>query len=227
MPNNIPPIDLSGNDDTPGARTAASTPKQADSPSMDLPGSTEEPSTPPSPTGPPATPDRYRDSVIKREEEDAHERRSMRIALYLVVLLFAVFFLAIGLSFALDVGYGLLSAKKSIVGALTSKDTTGCLIPLKCITDNAQGTSSVQAKELASSVNLNTDWLSASSLIMIVAFILGVGLTLILTLLKFSFNHPTDKPTRNEAEQTAVEIASPLSQLIVNFVTFLKEKFSK
>lgn len=204
----------------------------ADETPVDLSGDEEEEkeTTPDKPSAEdgkkekPAVPDRYKNSLIQREEEDAHERRSMRVVLFFVVLLFAVVFLAAGLSFALDVGYGLLSAKKSIVGALTNSDSSQCLVPLKCITEST-GTS--QLKELPNAVNLNTDWLSAGSLISIVAFVLGVGLTLILTMLKFSFNHPTDKPAKHDVDSTAVEIATPLSQLIVNFISFLKDKFSK
>ncbi|EEV5591795.1 TPA: hypothetical protein J8012_004463 [Escherichia coli] len=75
--------------------------------------------------------------------------------------------------------------------------------------------------------NLSTDWLSASSLIAIVAFILGVGLTLILTLLKSAFHHPTDKNLNEQKTTDAIELATPLSELIAGIINYLKSKFSK
>ncbi|HCR0932445.1 TPA: hypothetical protein U2L92_003780 [Enterobacter hormaechei] len=75
--------------------------------------------------------------------------------------------------------------------------------------------------------NLNADWLSASSLIMLVAFILGVGLTLILTLLKSAFRHPTDNSSKDESNQTSLELATPLSELFSGIASYFKDKLSK
>ncbi|MEQ9903114.1 hypothetical protein [Pectobacterium aroidearum] len=167
------------------------------------------------------------DILLRRDKHDAMERRGMRLVLFTVVLVFGVIFLAKGLCFALDVGQGLLNAKASIVKALAKQDESKCLIPLKCLGESNHVVNTSSSGDLLSVANLNTDWLSASSLIAIVAFILGVGLTLMLTLLKAAFQHPTDKSANRDKDQSAMEIATPLSQLIVNFVNFLKEKFSK
>lgn len=193
---------------------------------VDLSGNGDESpqlNTTPNPQAPVKDP--YRNSIIRREEEDAKERRAMRITIYMVVMLFAVFFLAVGLSFALDVGYGLLNAKGQIVTALTQQDPSKCLIPLKCITENTQAVPANQG--VVGNMHLNTDWLSAGSLITIVAFIFGVGLTLLLTLLKASFRHPTDQSSSNNNDKTTIELATPLSELLVSGLNYLKNKFSK
>lgn len=179
---------------------------------------------------PPGGPDELR--YYQRARHDEIERRTMRLIMYTVVLLFAIIFLGNGLNFALNVGDGLLTAKKDIVKALTGKEEKQCIIPLKCITEAAQTTpppavNATQTKDAAVIASLNTDWLSASSLIAIVAFILGVGLTLILTLLKATYQHPTDKDLKKSDDSSSIELATPLSQLIERAISYIKEKFSK
>ncbi|MDM2743193.1 hypothetical protein OGY15_00720 [Citrobacter sp. Cu231] len=171
----------------------------------------------------------HESEYFKRSRHDAYERRWTRLIMYTVVMLFAVLFLASGLSFALKVGDGLLTAKQTIVKALTSDRLNECVVPLKCITEDVKATppAAEQARNSAITANLNADWLSASSLIAIVAFILGVGLTLILTLLKATYQHPTDKDIKRSEDSSTTELATPLSQLFERAIGYLKEKFSK
>lgn len=174
----------------------------------------------------------YQESdYFQRSRNDARERRWTRLIMYAVVMLFAIAFLYSGLNFALKVGNGLLTAKQEIVTALTSDSKKQCVVPLKCITEEAKTppapTVSQQARDSAITANLNADWLSASSLIAIVAFILGVGLTLILTLLKATYQHPTDKELKRTENGSTIELATPLSQLVEKLIGYLKEKFSK
>lgn len=157
---------------------------------------------------------------LQQELRNDLERRIMRYSLFSVIMLFAILFLSFGLYFALDVGQGLLKSKQDIVGTLTNSNVTECFVPLKCIPQQNKGLSEVVA-------NLNADWLSASSMIMIAAFILGVGLTLILTLLKSSFRHPTDSLVKNDTNQTSLEIATPLSEIIASVISYIRDKFSK
>lgn len=158
----------------------------------------------------------------------------MRLTLSVTVLFFAVVFLWQGLNFALKVGNGLLEAKSSIAAVLTQnseKDT--CESKNKCIEPKQQGAEPTNENPITPTKsdslmpNLSTDWLSASSLIAIVAFILGVGLTLILTLLKSAFQHPTDKSLSVQKSNDVIELATPLSELIMGIVNYLKGKFSK
>ena len=102
---------------------------------------------------------------LKQERWNDIERRVMRYSLFAVIMFFAIFFLSSGLYFALKVGDGLLTAKKDIVKALTGHDVSQCIVPIKCVPAPSKGVSEAVA-------NLNADWLSASSMIMIVAFIL-------------------------------------------------------
>ncbi|UIP28875.1 hypothetical protein [Photobacterium sp. TLY01] len=60
--------------------------------------------------------------------------------------------------------------------------------------------------------------LSAGSIITLVAFMLGVGLTLMLTLIKFTFNN------QQEVQQQSVTVAGPLSELLTNIVEAINKK---
>ncbi len=174
----------------------------------------------PNPTPAPPVVQTRPDEYLQQELRNDLERRIMRYSLFAVMMIFAITFLIYGLKFALKVGEGLLGAKQSIVTALTKPDVSHCVIPVKCVPGPSQGITEAVA-------SLNADWLSASSLIMLVAFILGVGLTLILTLLKSAFRHPTDTPSKDDSNQTSLELATPLSELISGIITYLKDKFSK
>ncbi|MFA3146630.1 hypothetical protein KWF82_08895 [Acinetobacter baumannii] len=59
--------------------------------------------------------------------------------------------------------------------------------------------------------------ISASAVLTMLAFILGVGLTLLLTLLKFSFNK----------DDNTAEITSPYGKLIIEIGEALRDKFKK
>lgn len=192
----------------PGAQETPQQPTRSPDPAP----TTEQPASPA--VQPP--PDEY----LKQELRNDLERRVMRYTLFGVIMVFAIIFLIAGLIFALKVGNGLLKAKGDIVSALTHIDTSSCLVPLKCTPTPPKGLTDAV-------VNLNADWLSASSMIMIVAFILGVGLTLILTLLKSAFRHPTDSSSKDESNKTSLELATPLSELISGIISYLKDKFSK
>ncbi|WP_231604182.1 hypothetical protein [Leclercia sp. J807] len=205
--------------------------------SIDLSGqSPAQPQQTPPPSGltPPTTPpsDNDPDILIRRDVRDGMERRGMRLILSITVLIFAVMFLWQGLFFALKVGNGLLQAKSSIVEVLTKKSEKEiCQPSTKCVESedpkkSSQSTPSTDKNE-STIPPLSTDWLSASSLIAIVAFILGVGLTLILTLLKSAFHHPTDKNLNGQKTTDNIELATPLSELIMGMINYLKNKFSK
>lgn len=217
--------------------------------SIDLSGesptqSQQTSNSPTSPTSPTSGGDNDPNILLRRDARDGMERRGMRLVLSGVVLFFAVVFLWQGLWFSLKVGNGLLEAKSSIVSALTQKSERDICEPkTECIEPRQQATqptaptakkADASAKEVSTSEkndttvpNLSTDWLSASSLIAIVAFILGVGLTLLLTLLKSAFQHPTDKNINGQKTTDAIELATPLSELIMGAINHLRNKFSK
>ncbi|MEQ4790967.1 MULTISPECIES: hypothetical protein [unclassified Klebsiella] len=209
-------IDLSGESPTPSPQTS-------NSPASSTPRGDTDPNI-----------------LLRRDARDGMERRGMRLVLSAVVLFFAVVFLWQGLHFALKVGNGLLEAKSSIVSALTQKSEKDICEPKTECTEPKQQTThptvptakktDAPAKKADTPItvpNLSTDWLSASSLIAIVAFILGVGLTLLLTLLKSAFQHPTDKNINGQKTTDAIELATPLSELIMGAINYLRNKFSK
>ncbi|WP_410688570.1 hypothetical protein [Citrobacter europaeus] len=213
---------------------------------IDLSGEspTQSPQTSNSPASPTPQGDTDPNILLRRDVRDGMERRGMRLVLSAVVLFFAVVFLWKGLNFALTVGNGLLEAKSNIVSALTQKSEknicepkTECTEPKQQATQQTVPTAKkadasakkadTPAKNDITIPNLSTDWLSASSLIAIVAFILGVGLTLLLTLLKSAFQHPTDKNINGQKTTDAIELATPLSELIMGAINYLRNKFPK
>lgn len=200
---------------------------------IDLSGQSPAQSPNPTPSSPPPG-DADPDILIRRDVHDGMERRGMRLILSVTVLFFAATFLWHGLCFALKVGNGLLLAKSSIVSVLTQKSEeaiceskTKCTDPKQQKSKATEKTADTPKKSESTMPNLSTDWLSASSLIAIVAFILGVGLTLILTLLKSAFHHPTDKNLNGHKAADTIELATPLSELIIGLVNYLKSKLSK
>jgi len=202
---------------------------------VDLSGQAPTQVPPGSPT-PPPTGDADPDILIRRDVHDGIERRGMRLVLSFTVLFFAIVFLSYGLHFALKVGNSLLVAKSSIVTALTqTPEADTCQPSTKCTNLPENGHESAAVPPAASVLdqnrnamsNLSTDWLSASSLIAIVAFILGVGLTLLLTLLKSAFQHPTDKNRNDKSDSNTIQLATPISELIMGIINYIKEKVSK
>ncbi|EOK2754955.1 hypothetical protein [Escherichia coli] len=204
---------------------------------IDLSGQSPAQSPQPSNLPPTSTPrgDSDPDILLRRDVHDAIERRWMRLIVSSIALLIAILFLVVGLCFALKVGNGLLQAKSNIVSALTQTQTQKDVCELKgeCSESKSESVKPVATKSVhldkndKAMGNLSTDWLSASSLIAIVAFILGVGLTLILTLIKSAFHHPTDKNQPGQRANESIELATPLSELIMGIVDYIKGKLSK
>ncbi|MPX98097.1 hypothetical protein EHW61_15790 [Salinivibrio sp. VYel6] len=66
--------------------------------------------------------------------------------------------------------------------------------------------------------------LSAGSIITLVAFMLGVGLTLLLTLMKFTFS---SQRSDEQQDKAGITVAGPLSELISNAIKTLSDKFKR
>lgn len=66
-----------------------------------------------------------------------------------------------------------------------------------------------------------TNWLSLSPMITLIAFILGVGLTLAIALMKALFREEESEEKNN----TLTQIATPVSKLIEYLVDYLQSKF--
>lgn len=92
------------------------------------------------------------------------------------------------------------------------------LVNSKKVDSSVQKIASPAEKKENSEKPLADKIISASAVLTMLAFILGVGLTLLLTLLKFSFN--------NNKDNTA-EITSPYGKLIIEIGEALRDKFKK
>ncbi|WP_394142820.1 hypothetical protein [Vibrio chagasii] len=80
----------------------------------------------------------------------------------------------------------------------------------------------VKEKKLNSDDTFSLTMVSTGSIITLIAFILGVGLTMILTLFKFTFSPPEDA---SNSKDPAVTLAGPLSELIRSISDYLVKKF--
>ncbi|EGQ9302716.1 hypothetical protein M2G40_20160 [Vibrio vulnificus] len=71
----------------------------------------------------------------------------------------------------------------------------------------------------STSDSLGSTMVSTGSIVTLIAFILGAGLTLLLTLLKFTFtaNEPTN-------QNDCVTVAGPLSELLQSLTNYIKKK---
>lgn len=72
-----------------------------------------------------------------------------------------------------------------------------------------------------SSDSLGSAMVSTGSIVTLIAFILGTGLTLLLTLLKFTFT--ANEPT-NQNQNDCVTVAGPLSELLQSIADYIKKK---
>ncbi|GKV91766.1 hypothetical protein PEC301619_37480 [Pectobacterium carotovorum subsp. carotovorum] len=68
-----------------------------------------------------------------------------------------------------------------------------------------------------------TNWLSLSPMITLIAFILGVGLTLAIALMKALFREEESEEKNN----TLSQIATPISKLVEYLVDYLQSKFTR
>ncbi|ENP0826955.1 hypothetical protein ACCI36_004177 [Vibrio parahaemolyticus] len=69
--------------------------------------------------------------------------------------------------------------------------------------------------------SLSSAMVSTGSIVTLIAFILGVGLTLLLTLLKITFT--ANEPT-NQSPNDCVTVAGPLSELLQSIAEYIKKK---
>ncbi|MGG5216997.1 hypothetical protein ACQZ19_13790 [Rahnella variigena] len=179
-------------------------------------------------------------AVLAHIQKDARDRRWMRLGLFLFCLLFSGLFLGKGLSLSDKVVTGLVSYKGQVTSAVansikgdTNKETAFvALTPPESIehaqknTDEKSEASNALAKQLVESTN----WLSASPLITIIAFTLGVGLTLMLGLMKVLFRVESEikeKEREQENETMLAALATPVSKVLEELWGFIKSKFSK
>lgn len=184
----------------------------------------------------------YAKTVLDHRHKDSRDRRWMRSILFVICLGLAGYFLCLGLSITKDIVSGLLSYKKTVTdavsaainaraGVTTAQELAGFIVPPESLN---------HAKELAKTAKDtdisvikgfldSTNWLSASPLITLVAFVLGVGLTLMLGLMKVVFRSEAEaKEKDREAEDDLKGVlATPVSKVLEELALKIKDFFTK
>ncbi|WP_421292118.1 hypothetical protein [Aeromonas veronii] len=219
---------------------------------VDLGGPAPEPSPQGQPLNPAqrvTAPNMYANAVLDEKRMMYLEKMWMRVITFVVVMGLAVFFLCKGLVLANEIGFGVIENQKKLVKALVApvpkvepltnsnsqlntSDAAPLTLPMSASNPTAVRSEVTNAKpEVASTRNSlltlaeHQNWLSAGSLLTLVAFILGVGLTLLLTLIRNVFRAQEEESQRQTGEISR-DIATPLSCLIEDFIAYMRKKFS-
>ncbi|WP_286790093.1 hypothetical protein [Leclercia sp. UBA1284] len=175
-------------------------------------------------------------AYLDRISKDFNDRRLMRGFLFAFTLILAGWFLCTGLSLSQQVATGLLSYKGTISTAVSGALNTikepavehlealKLLSPPESIA-HAEGkfvaNNSIRS-DVARDLVESTNWLSASPLITLVAFILGVGLTLLLALMKALFKSEVDPTEKEDGDSVLSSVATPTSKVVEDFVEWVK-----
>jgi len=184
----------------------------------------------------------YSNVVTEETYNKYQENRFMRVTTFFIVIGLAIIFLLFGLSMARTVGEGILGNQKELIQVLTNPEKStktlengrlpvgvSAAVELSTSVSSSKATAT-KPEEKSTVVNLLTlaehqNWLSAGSLLTLVAFILGVGLTLLLTLIRNVFRAQEEESQRQSGEISR-DIATPLSCLIEDFIAYMRKKFS-
>ncbi len=113
-----------------------------------------------------------------------------------------------------------INAEMSLSSACSIKPITSDKL-IQAKNSSQTSTNKKDHKEESSSDSLGSTMVSTGSIVTLIAFILGVGLTLLLTLLKFTFS--ANEPT-NQNQDDCVTIAGPLSELLQSIASYIKKK---
>ena len=163
-------------------------------------------------------------NILKPIHEDEAMYRLFKILAYFVCIAFGAWFLCSGLNHATNI---LEAQEKAIIANANLMDAkTNYLNNINEISpaDKSKKSDPIKKDEIKDTKNESKDSplsdkiISASSILTLLAFIFGVGLTLLLTLLKFSFN--------SQKEETTPELATPLGVLLLDILKGLKDKIS-
>lgn len=175
-------------------------------------------------------------AYLDRISKDFNDRRLMRGFLFAFTLVLAGWFLCTGLSLSQKVATGLLTYKSTISKAVadalntTKEPSVEHVEALKLLSppesiEHAEGkfvASNSIRSDVARELVESTNWLSASPLITLVAFILGVGLTLLLALMKALFKSEADPTEKEEGDSVLSSVATPTSKVVEDFFEWVK-----
>lgn len=165
---------------------------------------------------------------INIAEKIKHDELMIRVfkwLAYAACMVLGVWFLIVGLletKSLLDTQISTAQKQSALIEQQTKYYQTindyNDLVKTKSVDSSVQKIASPAEKKEDLEKPLADKIISASAVLTMLAFILGVGLTLLLTLLKFSFN--------NNKDNTA-EITSPYGKLIIEIGEALRDKFKK
>lgn len=178
-------------------------------------------------------------AVVQYRAENHSDRRKMRKWLFLFIVVSSGLFLVIGATMSICITVSMVSTKtevKEAMLAVVKESSPQKISEFVLEAKPAPPESLYHARETAKELNTmameqrngliskfleTTNWLSLSPMITLIAFILGVGLTLAIALMKALFREEESE----EKSNTLTQIATPVSKLIEYLVDYLQSKF--
>ncbi|MEW9359456.1 hypothetical protein [Klebsiella pneumoniae] len=178
-------------------------------------------------------------AVVKYRAENHEDRRKMRRWLFMFVVGASAVFLVLGAVMSYCITSSMLETKQEVKTAMLQVVNESSPKNISEFVLNARPAppeSLYHARETAKELNAmameqrngliskfleTTNWLSLSPMITLIAFILGVGLTLAIALMKALFREEESEEKNN----TLTQIATPVSKLIEYLVDYLQSKF--
>lgn len=178
-------------------------------------------------------------AVVKYRAENHDDRRKMRRWLFLFVVGASAVFLVLGAVMSYRITSSMLETKQEVKTAMlqvVNESSPKNISEFVLKARPAPPESLYHARETAKELNAmameqrngliskfleTTNWLSLSPMITLIAFILGVGLTLAIALMKALFREEESEEKNN----TLTQIATPVSKLIEYLVDYLQSKF--
>ncbi|ENZ7893698.1 hypothetical protein ACG99Y_004739 [Klebsiella pneumoniae] len=178
-------------------------------------------------------------AVVKYRAENHEDRRKMRRWLFMFVVGASAVFLVLGAVMSYCITSSMLETKQEVKIAMLQVVNESSPKNISEFVLNARPAppeSLYHARETAKELNAmameqrngliskfleTTNWLSLSPMITLIAFILGVGLTLAIALMKALFREEESEEKNN----TLTQIATPVSKLIEYLVDYLQSKF--
>lgn len=177
--------------------------------------------------------------TVRLRAENHEDRRKMRRWLFAFTVGASAIFLLLGAAMAVCITINMLQTKHEVKDAMlnvVNESSPQKISEFVFNTQPAPPESLNHARETARELNAQaaeqrrgliekfletTNWLSLSPMITLIAFILGVGLTLAIALMKALFREEEVE----ERSNTLSQIATPISKLVEYLVEFLQKKF--
>ncbi|HHS3095132.1 TPA: hypothetical protein ACTW9B_003722 [Klebsiella michiganensis] len=178
-------------------------------------------------------------AAVQYRAENHEDRRKMRWCLFIFIVGASVLFLGLGAVMSYCITSSMLETKQEVKTAMlqvVNESSPKNISEFVLKARPAPPESLYHARETAKELNTmameqrngliskfleTTNWLSLSPMITLIAFILGVGLTLAIALMKALFREEESEEKNN----TLTQIATPVSKLIEYLVDYLQSKF--